>query len=146
MTNYLKIVGVIVTAIAVQPAWAAGSCTNLVGRWSNELQSTMTITSVDAATGRIEGTYSSPSGTAGETFNLIGWLNTTAPDPTKDVVPVLTFTVRWTPYGSATAWAGTCREVAGRSVIRTVWHLARPKTAFPFEHVLVGADTFTAVP
>ncbi|MDP5280340.1 avidin/streptavidin family protein [Sphingomonas sp. DG1-23] len=146
MKMYIKIVGMIVGASVAQPAWSAGSCSNILGKWTNELQSIMTITSVDAATGRIDGTYSSPSGTAGETFNLIGWLNTTAPDPKKDVVPVLTFSVRWTPYGSATAWTGTCREIAGKTVIKTVWHLARPKADFPFEHVLVGADVFTAAP
>lgn len=146
MKKSIQIAGLTVAVIAAQPAWATGSCTNLVGKWTNELKSTMTITSVDAATGRIDGTYSSPSGTAGEIFSLIGWMNSTAPDAKKDVVPVLTFSVRWNSYGSATAWAGTCREVAGKAVINSVWNLARPKTDFPFEHILVGADIFSAVP
>lgn len=127
-------------------ASASPSCQNLVGKWTNQLGSTMTITSADSATGKIEGTYRSPSGGGAQDFPLIGWTNVSAPVNNKDVVPVISFSVRWGNIYSITAWSGTCRLIGGTPTILSLWHLARSVDDFEWGHIRSGADNFTPTP
>ena len=131
-----------------QSAIAAPDCQNFVGKWVNNLSqpSTLTITSVDRVTGKIEGSYSSPSGTGGELFPAIGWLNLANAGIKPDVVPVISFSVRWGKYGSITAWSGTCRKINGVPTINTLWTLSRSAGDFEWDHQLAGADVFKPAP
>ena len=115
----------------------------LVGDWKNELNSTLSIKRIDPNSGLITGSYASPSGTPGQAFPLTGWVNT-APATTKgDHVVVVSFSVRWGKIGSVTAWNGFYRLQSNTPTIIGQWHLARPNTDFPWDHILTGQDRFT---
>ena len=118
--------------------------TALTGSWRNELNSTLTIDSIDDQTGAITGHYSSPSGTSGQDFPLVGWVNTKATDPNHpDNVVVISFSVRWGAVGSITAWNGVFRE--GGNLITGQWILARPNSDFAWDHLLTGQDRFQRI-
>lgn len=145
------LVGTMLVACAKSPRALADSklagkpaptCANVVGQWHNQLGSTLIVKSLDAATGRIEGAYRSPSGTGGEENPLIGWVNTAPSGQAPSNLPVISFSVRWTKYGSITAWNGTCEAKAGVPTITTLWHLARSDSNFIWDHVLAGSDVF----
>jgi hypothetical protein len=110
--------------------------------WKNALGSTMEITQVDIASGQIRGTYRSPSGTGGQGFPLIGWINHAAPVPGKDNVVVISFSVRWGQYGSVTAWNGFYKLIDNKPTIVGQWLLVRSNSDFVWDHTLTGLDTF----
>ena len=115
----------------------------LVGDWKNELKSTLSIKSIDPKTGLISGSYKSPSGTGGQGFPLIGWVNTAPPKAKGDHVVVVSFSVRWGKIGSVTAWNGYYRLVGGKATIVGQWNLSRPNSDFSWDHILTGQDRFT---
>jgi Avidin family len=130
--------------IARAPASAAApTCTSMVGSWKNQLGSTLTIKSINSTTGAVAGSYKSPSGTSGKTYPLVGWVNSAKPAPKADNVSVISLTVRWSDYGSITAWTGTCSAVNGTPTITTLWHLVSANSSFTWDHVLTNSDTFT---
>ena len=139
----LRICLLLAAAAIATNARAAGNCSNLVGDWKNELGSTLSVTSVNAATGAIAGTYSSPSGTSGQKFALVGWTNSAAAQPGKDNATAVAFSVRWGNYGSITSWTGTCKEVNGVATIHTLWHLAASLSNFSWDHINSNTDVFT---
>ena len=118
------------------------TCANPKGEWVNELESMLEISTVDSASGMIEGTYSSPSGTSGQKFKLIGWSNSAQPKPDKNNVKVISFSVQWGQHGSVTSWSGYCSDVNGIPTIKTIWNLVRSNSDFSWDHVLTNSDTF----
>ncbi|NHK28749.1 autotransporter [Parvularcula flava] len=128
------------------PAMAA-DCENLAGEWTNAEDGapTLVITEVEEISGHLRGQFTSPSGTAGEAFALTGWVVTSKDDRAEDVVPALTFSVRFTPYGSVSAWSGTCRALDGVPTIETIWHLTRSHADYDWSHQLTGTDVFVPV-
>jgi len=118
---------------------------SLVGKWENQLGSTLSIEKIDEETGQITGKYSSPSGTAGEEFPLMGWVNESPKMEGKDNVPVIEFSVRWGKYRSITSWTGYCDEDNGKRTLVMQWHLVRPNSGNRWDHVLTGQDRFTPV-
>jgi hypothetical protein len=126
------------------------TCEDPVGVWHNQIGSTLTITSLDPNTRRIEGEYISPHGTQGDARPLVGWVNGSSQTTTTGndhVARVVTFTVDWGPYTSLAAWTGYCNpDEKGFPKISTLWHLVRPDTKFDFEHIVTNADTFTQGP
>lgn len=121
----------------------AGIPGQLQGKWKNQLGSTMTITSVDANTGLLTGTYRTAQGAGGADYPLTGWVNSAAPSPDhRDNVVALSFTVRWGAIGSVTGWTGYLREVGGNPRIVGQWLLARPNSDFEWDHILAGQDRF----
>ncbi len=126
-------------------------CGNLVGQWRNELGSTLTIASVQATSGAIAGTYSSPSGAGPTAFPLVGWMNSRSATPsvgqqTPNVVVPVAFSVRWGQMGSITSWTGYCEDANGSARIRVLWHLSRPVSDFAWDHILSGLDMFLRIP
>lgn len=138
----------VLLAISSQMASAsAPTCANPVGAWKNHLgkPSTLTFKSIDSKTGSISGTYTSPSGTGGQDYPLIGWMNQGVTTSGKDNAVILSFSVRWGSYGSVTSWTGVCRTVNNQSILSAMWFLGRPVTDFEWDHVLSGQDTFDPV-
>ena len=121
---------------------ASQAAKNLVGKWKNQLGSTLDITTQDATTGQIAGTYQSPSGTAGQKFPLIGWVNEAKPAVGKDHATTVAFTVRWGLHGSITSWTGICITVDGLEQLQMQWHLARSNSDFTWDHIITNKDVF----
>ncbi|WP_206711290.1 avidin/streptavidin family protein [Aquisalinus flavus] len=138
--------GMALTGILSIPALAA-DCDSLTGEWTNAINGspTLIITEVEDISGHLRGQFTSPSGTAGEAFALTGWVVESEPDRADDVVPALTFSVRFTPYGSVSAWSGTCRILDGVPTIETIWHLTRSHGDYDWDHQLTGTDVFVPV-
>ena len=117
----------------------------LVGDWLNSLGSTLTITSVNAVTGKITGTYVSPSGR----FPLIGWINSLPRQQGKNNVLVVSFSVRWknraANFGSVTAWNGYYTIKKGKHTIVGQWLLSRAVSSFQWDHILTGQDVFSKI-
>jgi hypothetical protein len=118
------------------------TCENMVGTWHNQLGSTLKIASIDAVTGRVEGSYMSPSGTEGQKFPLSGWINSQAPQAGRHNAKVISFSVQWGAYGSITAWTGYCETINNSATITTLWHLVRSNTAYRWDHILTNSDVF----
>jgi hypothetical protein len=116
--------------------------TNLVGEWTNQLGSKLNIKAVDPNTGQITGTYKSPSGTGGNEFPLIGWVNYKPPIQDKDNAIVVSFSVRWGGIGSITTWAGYVKIVNSVPIITGQWFLVRPNSDYVWDHILTGQDVF----
>lgn len=133
-------------ALCALPALAA-DCEQLTGQWTNAEDGapTLIITDVEAESGFLRGQFTSPSGTAGEVFALAGFVVESPADRSEDVVPALTFSVRFAPYGSVSAWSGTCREIGGVPTIETIWHLTRSHADYDWGHQLTGTDVFVPV-
>ncbi|WP_376708394.1 avidin/streptavidin family protein [Shewanella surugensis] len=91
---------------------------------------------------KLKGTFTSPSGTSGESNPLIGWVNFLAPVKGQDNVTVVAFTTRWGKYGSVSSWSGECRSVNGKPVIKTIWHLVRSNANYEWDHMLTNSATF----
>ena len=127
------------SAIADQP-----DCSNILGSWKNQIDSTLSITNVDNKTGSITGTYVSKSGTTGEEYPLIGWLNKSSSN-TENTIPVISFTVRWGAIGNITSWTGYCvtDKDAKTSKIITLWHLSQSESKFSWDHIITNSDVFT---
>ncbi len=132
--------------VCLASAFASASqpdCSNLVGDWKNQLGSTLSIPGADFSTGKLTGTYTSPSGTSGQKYSLAGWVNQAAPASAPNVVPVLAFSVQWGNYGSITSWTGYCEVRNSVPTIVTVWNLAQPASKFRWDHILANSDLFT---
>jgi len=114
----------------------------LVGEWVNELGSTLKITNVDSSSGRIIGIYKSSSGTSGNSFPLIGWVNYQIPQPASDNAVVVCFSVHWGKHGSVTTWNGTYHIEKQNPLIKTQWLLVRSNSKFVWDHTLTGSSMF----
>ena len=118
----------------------------LVGSWKNQLGSTLKITKINVKTGEISGSYTSPSGTTGEWFPLIGWVNERpAKDTSVHHAISVSFSVRWGQYGSITSWNGVY-YIPKKTNVPTIigdWLLSRSNADFEWGHVNVGQDRFT---
>jgi hypothetical protein len=101
------------------------------------------IKEIDSDTGMVSGSFCSPSGTTGQEFPLIGWINTQTPKDGKDNVVVVSFSVRWGKIGSVTAWNGYYALEEGKATIVGQWFLSRPNADLRWEHIVVGQDRFT---
>ncbi|MBS0331993.1 MAG: hypothetical protein JSS35_04445 [Proteobacteria bacterium] len=107
---------------------------SMLGVWTNELGSTMTVTGVSGAT--FNGTYQSSDGNGGQ---VIGALNGVVSGET------LAWTVSWQPtVDSTTAWTGKFLVDANEDVyIYTLWHLSDGDQNGPiWQSFLAGQDTF----
>ncbi|MCW7539664.1 avidin/streptavidin family protein [Aquabacterium sp. A7-Y] len=120
---------------------AAPDCSNLPGEWTNQLGSTLSIHSVDHGSGKILGSYVSPSGTQGEKEELVGWINSSQATSESNVLAIA-FSVQWGSYGSITSWTGFCENKGGTPTITTFWHLVRSSSRFTWDHMLTGSDVF----
>ncbi len=125
------------------------TCQQLKGEWINELGSKLNITSVDRKSGQLSGTYTSPSGTSGNSVAMIGWMNakpspakTTKESPTLSRMVVVSFSVNWGEYGSVTSWSGVCGVKEGVPTIKTIWNLARTVDSYDWDHIITNSDTF----
>lgn len=127
------------TANPLDPATAK----HFEGTWKNEMGSVMTITSVDAQTGSVTGTYRTATGAGNVEFPLAGWVNVVSASPNRpDHTIVVSFSVRWGQIGSITGWVGTCKG-GQNDLIVGQWLLARPNSDFAWDHILAGQDRFT---
>lgn len=141
------VVIVLVVAISCSPLLeAAPTCGNLVGKWKNQLNSVLEITSVNAMTGKIEGTYKIEGDAT--PWPVTGWVNELASDPNhpNHVDKVIGFSVRFGPYGSVTSWNGYCKSVSGTPTLITQWHLSRPNSDTEWDHIVTNQDRFVPVP
>jgi hypothetical protein len=136
-------IAAVIALLATTVCQAKPTCQNPTGEWKNQLNSTLSITSYDAATGQLSGTYISPSGGGTSKFPLVGWLNVLAPQPSKHNVTIVSFSVRWGTFGSVTSWTGTCVDVSGTARLTTLWQLGRSNSDFEWDHVLAGTDLFS---
>ncbi|WP_064118310.1 avidin/streptavidin family protein [Pseudomonas fluorescens] len=120
------------------PVETAVPAVDFNGKWRNELHSEMELR-VDAATGKVIGTYRTGVGTPNPTedFDLVGFA---AGD-------LLSFTVNFGKYGSLTSWSGQHTSSGVKDIIKTMWLLAENvKDADEPDKLwgamLTGADTF----
>lgn len=114
---------------------------DLTGAWENQNGSVLFIEGIDSTTGVISGYFTSSSGTEGEKFSILGYVNKLPYEPGMHNVIAIAFTVRWENYGSITSWSGYYSDEK-TPVIHAMWHLVRPRSAFHFEHILTGSETF----
>jgi hypothetical protein len=150
VTHRSVLVAAILLSGATRAVAAGPTCSSMAGVWHNQLGSTLTIASVDSTSGRVEGSYVSPSGTQGQARPLLGWTNSQAPKKRcpsdakeQDNIKAISFAVHWGPYGSITSWTGYCRDEKGIPTITTVWHLVRSNSDYSWDHILTNSDTFT---
>ena len=122
---------------------AAPNCSSFQGEWTNQIGSTLSVSSVNPQTGALAGTYQSPSGTAGQKFAVTGWVNNAPAQPNGDNASVISFSVQWGRYGTITSWTGSCKDEKGVPTIRTLWHLATPNSSFSWDHIVSNSDVFT---
>jgi hypothetical protein len=127
-------------AAVVAPAAAAAKkdCSDMAGKWENQMGSKLEITSV-SADGKIEGWYETATGAANK-HPLVGWVQEKATSGTNIVTPV-SFTVRWKGYGSITGWTGFC-AMKKKPELHMMWNLSRSASDFEWDHVLTGKDVF----
>lgn len=137
------VLGVFMAALAAQASATQPSCNNMIGAWVNELGSTMDIASIDSSTKMIKGTYSSPSGSSGQQFPLVGWVNHLPAAPNGNNAHVVSFSVQWRQFGSITSWTGTCTNKNNTPTIKTIWNLVRSNSQFDWDHIITNSDTFT---
>jgi hypothetical protein len=139
-----KVAAKTITPGPIDPAVIAA----LIGDWKNQLGSTLKIMSIDANTGQLTGKYKSPSGTSGDEFSAIGWINTATPVTGGNNVVVVSFSVRWANatvnYGSVTAWNGYYAAGSNPKIVGQ-WLLSRANSSFEWDHILAGQDTFSRV-
>lgn len=121
----------------------------LVGKWTQHTAgikegATLTIVSVDPATGLLKGKWVPPTGpAAGKEFDVVGWASWAPPvSPDFDNVVVVSFSVSLTTYGSLTGFTGFLRD----GQIITVWHNIRPNSRYVWDHVVANQDIFTRTP
>jgi hypothetical protein len=113
----------------------------LIGVWTNQMGSTLTIVSVDANSGRVDGSYVT-SDDPSESFPLIGWVNTAAPASSGNHAVSIAWTVRWGKFGSITSWTGVYGTVDHTVQIIGQWNLSRPNSGSEWDHILAGQDRF----
>lgn len=118
------------------------TCEFPVGMWSNQLGSTMIITSVDNVTRLVTGCYCSPSGTASEWFRLTGFVNSQPFLEGQNNANLISWVVQWGKFGSLTTWSGLCHEIPGSPSIDALWHLTRSNADQTWSHRLTDFDHF----
>lgn len=123
------------------------NCEEPTGTWVNELGSTLHIRSVDRATGEIEGTYRSPSGTQGELFPLNGWINSAYHVTGQDNVVVVSFSTRFKArtFSSVGSWSGQCRVEKNVPTISALFNLVEANAPYSWRHVNSGYNIFKPV-
>lgn len=107
---------------------------SMMGTWTNELGSTMTVTTVNGAT--FSGTYQSDDGNGGQ---IVGALNGVVSGET------LAWTVSWQPtVDSTTAWTGKfLTDDGGGIYIYALWYLSSGDETTPiWQSFAAGQDTF----
>ncbi len=114
-------------------AYGSSASEIVKGAWTNELGSTMTITSVKG--GVIKGTYVSDVSEDGET-TVEGVLTGFIADD------AITFIVNWND--PVTSWTGrVLKDDSGKPYIFTLWHLAlHSNTADWWKSIQAGSDVF----
>jgi len=121
---------------------AKPDCSSIKGEWVNEKGSLMLLEKIDYKTGQISGSYRSSSGTEGQKFPLIGWINRLPVIEGKDNALVISMTVRWGKYGSITSWIGTCMSSKNGDYIETLWNLARSNSDYVWDHIITNKAVF----
>ena len=124
----------------LKPFSAANNVPNLLGTWTNELQSTMTITSVTG--GNFVGTYASAVSTPGGsvTGTLSGAFSGNA----------ISFVVNWGPaLASTSAWSGLILTDGSPDLLYlyTLWNVAETpdQPGNWWESILAGSDFFVKI-
>lgn len=114
------------------------------GVWQNDSEATLDIQQIDTNSLQITGFFRSPSGTEGDAYPMIGWLNHKAPEKEGNNVVVISFMVRWGDMGSITSWTGyfAKEEQSDDLTLHTLWHLVRPNTSYEWDHILTNTDIF----
>jgi hypothetical protein len=110
---------------------------NLIGNWTNELGSIMSITAVSGA--RFSGTYDSDDGQGGR---ILGTLSGIAAGET------IGWSVSWKPtVDSTTSWTGKFLFNAGTIFIYTLWYLSSGDATLPlWQSFAAGQDLFWVPP
>ena len=116
---------------------------NLVGTWTNELKTVLTITSVEAKSGGFAGSYRLAYSGAGGAVRLTGWANTKGMDP-KDanLVKSMTFSAHWGAHGAVRTWKGFYTVIEGEDVILGRWVVPREDDDPILGQRLNGEDRF----
>jgi len=114
------------------------NCSDLSGTWVNELGSALVIDSINSE-GKIIGKYASSTGVDGSIFPLEGWVNKNEEYPEEINI---SFSVKWTGYGSITSWTGYCKVENNESMIKTMWYLVRSGQDFEWERIISNSSTF----
>jgi hypothetical protein len=108
---------------------------SLLGVWTNEMNSTMTVTSVNGA--NFAGAYESDDGQGGRIKGILSGITSGE---------TLGWTVSWKPkLDATTSWAGKflVDKVTKKYVIYTLWHLSSGDEDVPlWESFLAGQDLF----
>lgn len=120
----------------LKPYSSIGGTPDLKGTWSNELGSSMDITSVTG--GSFAGKYTSHVSASGKptSGSLSGVFAGDA----------ISFVVNWDPaFPSTTAWTGLILADGSKLHLNTLWHLAETpdKPGDRWESILAGSDFFT---
>lgn len=132
------------TAIAVillSNTVSARDCTDLSGKWTNDLGAIMTFDTIDIETGQITGGYH-PKSAPEMRFPLTGFVNPNGRDDSDRhyAVPV-SITVSFGEFGGITNWSGTCRMDTGTPRIETEDLIIAPMADYDWAHVITNHDT-----
>jgi hypothetical protein len=139
-------------------AWGCGSTrvdaqdnsfqSKFIGKWKEQTAgvkegSILNITTVEPATGQLQGKWIPPTGpAAGKEFDVIGWVSSVKTIPDLDNVIVVSFSVSLTTYGSLTSYTGFLRD----NKIITLSHNIRPVSRYEWDHITANAAVFTKAP
>ena len=123
--------------------------TKFVGKWTEHTAgvkegATLSITSIDLATGQLKGKWIPPTGAAaGKEFDIIGWVSTVpSPDKQLDHVIAVTFSVSLTTYGSVTSYTGFFKD----DTIIVLSQNVRPNSRYEWDHITANEAVFTKNP
>jgi hypothetical protein len=149
MLVMLAVCGVLVIVCSALRGGAqnASQQSKLIGNWTNQDETkgpaTISITSVDSATGALKGKYTPPSGpAAGKEFDIVGWVSSAPPAANRDNVVVVSFSVSLTNYGSIATWTGFFKEnkiIAASSNVRS-------NSGYEWDHIIATYDVWTRNP
>ncbi|PYS79520.1 MAG: hypothetical protein DMF67_01720 [Acidobacteria bacterium] len=123
--------------------------TRFIGKWTEHTAgvkegATLSITSIDLATGQLKGKWIPPTGAAaGKEFDIIGWVSTVpSPDKQLDHVIAVTFSVSLTTYGSVTSYTGFFKD----DTIIVLSQNVRPNSRYEWDHITANEAVFTKNP
>jgi hypothetical protein len=113
----------------------------LLGRWTNSVDGLIIeITSVDSASGRIEGFVLPQTGpAAADSHELIGWVSMAPAKENLDNVVPVTFSTTLYEYGTLPSWSGYLK---GDTLV-TMHYLVWPNKAYSWDHISAFQETWT---
>jgi hypothetical protein len=122
----------------------AGLQAKLMGRWTNPVDHVIIeISSVDLASGRIQGTEWAQTGPAAwDAHELTGWVSAAPVKEGYDNVIPISFSTTLYEYGTLPVWAGFLKD----GQILTMHYLIWPNRTYTWDHISTFTETWSRMP